>query len=408
MGIRDIFHSVAGQREEGRREEGRREERRSSSAPTFSELLAARQEIGTQEGKRRFDALVARFCKEHGPVDDVYWAATNDAAVALTVRRRPLRWLGHRTARLHRVSDNATAKVPEVAGAIEDWEVLAVRAQMLRGQSSHFCMQWIFAGIVHLIATVAAAPDRKPTDEATAQVLARHRRAMRNVNAYYLVNATRGAHLDYFAGMMLGALVNGGLAIGFVFFLRYAAPWLWDIHVSPRDQAFAFGCVAAGAIGSILSVVLRMTVGRFATDYEAGRSRLWVIGSFRPFIGAVSGLALYFAVRGNFVTIKDNQNRFVVLAFLAFLAGFSERFARDTFMSAENVLAPMAAAAHPPSGGATTDAAAGDQPLPSSGQAAAAEARAGAEAAAAEAKRDADRARAAADAAGSPPAESEP
>jgi hypothetical protein len=333
---------------------------RRTIGPSFVDLIAARKDRNSEAGKRTYDAMAAQFCREHGRIDDVYWGADGVSGVAVTLRRQPFRRLGYRTARLHRVSDHATRNAPEIAGAIGDWELLAGRAQMLRGANSHLCMQWIFAGIAYLISSVVAANQGKLSKDDTKKILASQRRPMRDINAYYLVNATRGAYVDYFAGMMLGVVVNAGIAIGVFLLIRSPLHSLWDFEISDTSQAYAFGCIVAGAIGSIFSVLLRMSTGRFRTDHDAGRSRLWLIGSFRPFIGAVSGLALYFAVKGGFVSLHQNDESFVALAFLAFLAGFSERFARDTFSAAEAAVVPVTPSTDPPSAGATVDESSAD------------------------------------------------
>jgi hypothetical protein len=347
MGIQDALTRIVTQREVPEGSDRR------AVGPSFADLIAAHKNRNTDDGKRKYDAAVAQFCREHGLMDDVYWAADGVSGVAVTLRRQPFRRLGYRTARLHRVSDHATRNAPEIAGAIGDWELLAGRAQMLRGANSNLCMQWILAGIAYLLSSVVAAHQGKLSKEETRKILASQRRPLRDVNAYYLINATRGAYVDYFSGMMLGVVFNAALAIGVFVLIRGPLHWLWEVEISDTSQAFAFGCIVAGAIGSIFSVLLRMSSGRFRTDYEAGRSRLWLIGSFRPFIGAVSGLALYFAVKGDFVSLHQNDESFVALAFLAFLAGFSERFARDTFAAAEAAVVPVST--EPPSVGATVD-----------------------------------------------------
>jgi hypothetical protein len=316
MGILDALRRIVTQREAPEGSDRR------TIGPSFSDLIAAHKGTDTEAGKRKYDALAAHFCREHGRIDDVYWAADGVSGTAVTHRRWPSRRLGYRTARLHRVSDHATRNAPEIAGAIGDWELLAGRAQMLRGANAHLCMQWIFAGIAYLISSVVAADQGKLNKDDTKKILASQRRPTRDVNAYYLINATRGAYVDYFAGMMIGVVVNAGIAIGVFLLIRSPLHSLWDFKISDTSQAYAFGCIVAGAIGSIFSVLLRMSSGRFRTDYDAGRSRLWIIGSFRPFIGAVSGLALYFAVKGDFVSLHQNDESFVALAFLAFLAGF--------------------------------------------------------------------------------------
>jgi len=185
--------------------------------------------------------------------------------------------------------------------------------------------------------------------------LATHRAQLAAALDYYTANAKRCAYFEYFAGMIRGVLVNIVLAFGLVFFARNAAPWLWhDVDLENKALAEAFGCVVAGGIGTFFSVVLRMTTGSFHIDYEIGRRRLRLIGSFRPFIGAASGLALFFAAESGVVKlpgatrVMPNYKEFYLLAFFAFLAGFSERFARETFLNADQ---EVAAAQGAPAGG---------------------------------------------------------
>src|SRR5439155_24313723 len=74
--------------------------------------------------------------------------------------------------------------------------------------------------------------------------------------------------------------------------------------------------------------------------YEVGRKAIRRIGSFRPVIGAIFAVVLYFALRGGLLQLKTasgNETTFFY-ATLAFLAGFSERRARIVLGSAERVL----------------------------------------------------------------------
>lgn len=243
------------------------------------------------------------------------------------------------------MSDLATAHTPEVAGLIQSWDVLAVRAQHLRGPNAQVCMRWIFGAVSYLLGTVLASSG--PLDPATTkEIVKRQTAALEAATQYYAENASRGAYLTYFWGMCFGALCNGALAFGFVALVHWGVPHLWHLEVSNTGQAFAVGAVVAGAMGTILSVLLRMTRGGFAVSYEVGWSRLFVIGSFRPFIGAVTGLATYFAIRADLTatTTTDHSKTFALVAFLAFVSGFSERFARDTIMGLADTAAGRSAA----------------------------------------------------------------
>ena len=77
-------------------------------------------------------------------------------------------------------------------------------------------------------------------------------------------------------------------------------------------------------------------------DYEVGRPSLRRIGSFRPVIGAVFAVVLYFALRSGLVQLTvdsaSDQELVYFYAALAFVAGFSERRARLLLGSATKML----------------------------------------------------------------------
>jgi hypothetical protein len=79
---------------------------------------------------------------------------------------------------------------------------------------------------------------------------------------------------------------------------------------------------------------------RFSLDYEVGRAPAFWLGAFRPFIGAIFGLVVYFALRSELVQWKepDKGRAFFFFTFLAFLSGFSERFAHVVLGSAERTV----------------------------------------------------------------------
>ena len=98
------------------------------------------------------------------------------------------------------------------------------------------------------------------------------------------------------------------------------------IHV--RDLT----CVAAGAVGAFVSVLQRMSAGKFTVNHEVGREYVTKLATFRPFIGSIFGLAACFAITGGIAHINPPlgpDRRYAFYAFLAFLAGFSERFAKE-------------------------------------------------------------------------------
>ena len=105
--------------------------------------------------------------------------------------------------------------------------------------------------------------------------------------------------------------------------------------------------IAAGAIGSVASVMFRITRGQtLSVNIDQGGPVTIINGAFRPLVGAVFGVALYILVQGQLLPLDDPgevQTRIqqFFYAGLAFLAGFSERWAQDTILQSRP-LVPLA------------------------------------------------------------------
>lgn len=123
--------------------------------------------------------------------------------------------------------------------------------------------------------------------------------------------------------------------------MRQLAFIVWVVGYSVSDERLetTFACAIAGGFGATASVSWRVTVGEFLlVDPGAGLLTLRRLGSVRPLIGAVFGVALYFALKSGFISIGETNQNFYFFAFLAFLAGFSERAVPDLLRAAEQRL----------------------------------------------------------------------
>ena len=111
------------------------------------------------------------------------------------------------------------------------------------------------------------------------------------------------------------------------------------LKVDSVNPAVLAGCLVAGSFGATMSVLMRMSAGKFDVNHEIGREYVTNLGIARPYIGAIFALLLYFAVKGGLTpqirTPTDDASAFAFFVSFGFLIGFSERFAKEIVRSAE-------------------------------------------------------------------------
>ena len=186
---------------------------------------------------------------------------------------------------------------------------------VLTGVRQVICMQLVMACAAHLLSLVDA---RVTHDEAkNAEALAREQKALAFAEEYYNDAANGQAQVSYFVGMAAVAAVIG---IG-------AAIWL------VLDWSAPVAALVAGALGAVVSVIQRINQGTFTTEYDTGRLYAMFLGGLRPLIGGAFAIVLTFAFTGRLLSLPpsvDDEHRRLALIVVAFVAGFSERWAQDT------------------------------------------------------------------------------
>jgi len=145
----------------------------------------------------------------------------------------------------------------------------------------------------------------------------------------------------------LVAVIRGGtpptrVIFGLGILLYFAIPFLY--FLLPRllvqekivgiETDYLLMVALAGAIGSIVSIMVR--IQDFSGIGNVDPAVLFFTGFFKPIVGAAFALFVFAVLRSGLipVTIKEGTDKYFFLA-LSFVAGFSERFAKDIVKTTE-------------------------------------------------------------------------
>ena len=134
----------------------------------------------------------------------------------------------------------------------------------------------------------------------------------------------------FLPGIRIGGLVAAILLAGFAALSTFVLHW---------DDVWA-ATAAAGVAGAIVSVLQRMTSGSLAISAEADPQMVLTIGYCRIALGVGLGVISYVLVGGGLVALSPPSGSTPALYFaaIAFIAGFSERFARDMLAAPTHLL----------------------------------------------------------------------
>ena len=313
-------------------------ERQENASPasvrvSFTELAEAwaRREESTQ-GSREYESLRAAFERDHGEILDAYVCEGSGMAVVMTLVRptRAERWLLRKERlAIYTESEPLIRNHPEIAPVLHRAELRYVSVHnALRGLSQRHLVNWLFVWMRDLMILAAPASEEIMPLE---QELEPFQTELDEIAAEYDRAASSEARIVYLGGMLAGvaALCALMLPVGIL---------LANIEV-PVDLITFFGCLIAGALGALVSVVSRMSADKFQVRHEVGRTYIQRVAAFRPFVGSVFGLLVYFALAGELIRQLNiptgEAERFAFFLVLAFTAGFSERLVKEVIRSAE-------------------------------------------------------------------------
>jgi hypothetical protein len=278
-----------------------------------------------------------------GRLEQVYWSTKDASAVAMTVGRvrKPRRWRllagglieADQEIELHRLTDWSTADARQVADLMDECDLLAVRiGEVLRGTPKRIAMRSLLGVQAHLLGWVERTRQQQVGEREERSFVESQRRNLEQVEDYYDQAASRAGRLAYMTGMLMGLVPV--ILIGAVLGVVFLAAGLWD-----RSLELFLLSAGTGAVGALVSAISRMgrpEKGKLNIDWELGRPVIRQLGLYRPFLGAIAGVALYFLLASGIAQIDvPPEDEIAYYGFAAFLAGFSERFATAMFGSAE-------------------------------------------------------------------------
>jgi hypothetical protein len=301
---------------------------------SFSELVDAwaLRENGTGD-EDRYQELRAAFVSDHGEITDAYICESGPMAVAVTaikptpLERKLLRYKDR--IEMYTETERLVRMHPEVAQVLHRAEVQYVSVRnALRGLSQRLLVNWLFVWLRDLM--LASVPNVDGTVvPLSEEALAEQGRELDRIEVHYQQAASREAQIVYLGGMLSGVLVLCAVTV--------PAGILLAASNVPVNLTTFFGCLIAGALGALVSVVTRMSADKFHVRHEVGRSYVQRVAAFRPFIGGVFGLLVYFALQGGVIRQLDvpelERDRFAFFLVLAFAAGFSERLVKEVLRS---------------------------------------------------------------------------
>jgi hypothetical protein len=291
------------------------------------------------EAARRYRKTRAAFEDRYGEIIGEYWSIVEPSGVALTHKKVPLLLssIVDDKRQFHRSTDWVTRHNSPLADVLFDCENLAIRiSEVLRYTSESVGLKRIMAVASHVLGVIDR--DDGKVDEAEAKRIAdEENHELREIRDYYRRAGARIGLTVYTQGMIVGVLLIG-LLLALVVTLVLWRSDVWDTH----DTRIVVS-VGAGAIGAFVSVLQRISSdkSKFSVHYDLGKRTLYMLGSYRPVLGAVFGVFTYFVLASGILQTKplhDDRTALYYYGSLAFVAGFSERFTQVLAKSVEGLV----------------------------------------------------------------------
>jgi hypothetical protein len=289
----------------------------------------------------RYRQTRAAFEARYGEIVGEYWSIVEPSGIALTLKKAPvlLNPFVNDAREFHRSTDWVTRHSPALADVLFDCENLSIRiSEVLRYTSESVGLKRIMAVASHVLGVIDRA-EGKVDDAHAKRIAAKENLELREIRDYYRRAGVRIGLTVYTQGMIIGLLLMAVLVSLVVVPLVLWSSVTWEGNLQLHEIVLS---AAAGAIGAFVSVLQRMASDKsFPVHYDLGKRVLYMLGSYRPVLGAVFGVFTYFVLASGILGTSQplhTDNPLYYYGALAFVAGFSERFTRVLAKSVEGLV----------------------------------------------------------------------
>jgi hypothetical protein len=144
------------------------------------------------------------------------------------------------------------------------------------------------------------------------------------------------AQVVYIRALVPGSILVLALVAAYSYVIyRISATRHWTSDAQLSWHLFGIAATT-GALGAVVSVLLRVANQPLTINYTAGRGLIRLAGVFRPVVGATFGLAFFVLINAGLLlaTPHEMSSRAFFVAAICFAAGFSERRAQDVIVRA--------------------------------------------------------------------------
>jgi hypothetical protein len=308
--------------------------------PCLDDLIQAYPRCRTRGSKEDFARLLEQYRGADYEIVDQYFAKHIHAGALHMRRTAPLRRRGNYEIRMRYPGEIVAVVQPEFEAAL--WRARAMEQQtalVVTGRPRRVLLEMLFSVIVYLLGVLdsvecleAVGKEARKTKECNRvrrieKALQTAQSELTRLQEFADQAAIRAALKHYVIGVLLGGIAVSASA--------WSASTIAMFEQAPTQDLVR--AIAAGGLGAILSVMIRISRGqRLDVDTTQESFMTCMAGSFRPVIGGALGVALYVLLKADLIPLQipgesDGAAPYFFTA-IAFLAGFSERWAQDTIV----------------------------------------------------------------------------